>query len=531
MIHRWFTPISTALAAVLAGLFAQMVLPASALAHSQVGQQHFHIDCSDNVNLCHDVVESDDIFGHYVGHDEPETSFYSDVPGSGNSMRWELTLPEDPPGQASAGKSFNFQLHIAFWLSMVMCDTQSYPLQTNVCIADSDRNITDLTHHPGGALTELQFYPPGWRKGAFGSCDATKWCSALTIDSLSYNPITGQLLNKACAAYAGVEYINYAFITKDGHSQAPANPIESTLQTITPDPTRDLFMNSGDKLLIWLHDTAHGLKVEIWDQTTGQYGSMTASAGNGFGQIKYAPDPSTECTNIPYDFHPMYSTASKQSVLPWIADGTGITYSEEIGHFDYCTSIHTDRTCNGLEGIQQDQEPADADDFGCISASESSRVKVSGCRGGNLGFDGTSYQELWPDGDTRLHPTPVLFSSPLIGQAGQSSYSDVALMTDLPLIESQVGTCDIGTGAGCSLIPFTDDGTPATFYPFYSISQHGESCRWLVGNDVPGLTTQDFGKNAQYGQLYPVPRILPGGQVTSVFIVFRHDMTNPCGSR
>src|SRR5689334_18693347 len=35
--------------------------------------------------------------GHYIGHDEPVMSFYSNAPGSGNNMQWQVTLPKERP--------------------------------------------------------------------------------------------------------------------------------------------------------------------------------------------------------------------------------------------------------------------------------------------------------------------------------------------------------------------------------------------------------------------------------------------------
>ena len=49
-------------------------------------------------------------------------------------------------------------------------------------------------------------------------------------------------------------------------------------------------MNSGDVLKVALHDTANGFQVDISDLSTGQSGSMTASAANGFGEVQYAPN-------------------------------------------------------------------------------------------------------------------------------------------------------------------------------------------------------------------------------------------------
>jgi hypothetical protein len=138
---------------------------------------------------------------------------------------------------------------------------------------------------------ELQFYPPGWTpRPVFGfACDARKWCAALTIDSLSVNPVHGTVLNAACASLTGLEYVNFAFITKKGRSQAPANPVESTVATFTPDAAQDLFMNSGDRLVVSLHDTAHGL------QSSPAVGSSTISNCGSFSKAR----PSSESASQP----------------------------------------------------------------------------------------------------------------------------------------------------------------------------------------------------------------------------------------
>src|SRR5437764_3446252 len=171
-------------------------------------------------------------------------------------MRYQLTLPRDPSPSAplSPGKSFNFELHPAFWFGMAMCDTQSYPELLNTCTPDSDKNIVDpaiSAKHPGTAFMEMQFYPPGWVPWPAGtSCSAKQWCAALNIDSFSENPVTGQFNNNACLSTVGVEPVNFAFITKSGVPHAPANPVNATIDTYTPNPSTDLFMNSGDDIVI-----------------------------------------------------------------------------------------------------------------------------------------------------------------------------------------------------------------------------------------------------------------------------------------
>jgi hypothetical protein len=496
--------------------------------------QHHTLNCASNAQFCTEVYDSESVFGEdvYVGHDEPSVLFYSNRPGSGNHMRYELTLPKDPPPNPSNGRTYNFELHPAFWFGMAMCDTQSFPEQVSTCTPDSDSNIVDPAQsaaHPGTAFMEMQFYPPGWVPWPAGvSCDPTRWCAALNIDSLSENPVTGQVLNPTCAAITGLEYVNFAFITKNGVPQpnSPPNPVESTINTFTPNPAADLFMNSGDRIIVTLYDTAHGLRIDLQDLTTHQSGSMTASAANGFGQVQFDPT-GTSCVNIPYDFHPMYSTSSEQTRVTWAAHSYNIAFSDEIGHFDFCDNVDPNSgTCIGNEGSPGDQEPADGDDFGCFPASDSLLVQVSGCIGTNSGFDGVSYQQnAWPDGKNGLHPTPIQFTSPTTGPGNLFNYSRVAFETDLPRIEQN--TCNRTTGTGCTLLPTTDDNTPAAFYPFYSITFSQGDCRWEEGANLPH--SFNFGGNAEYGKLLTLTYTGTGGTPITRINDFRNVIPfNPC---
>src|SRR5205085_3398073 len=193
-----------------------------------------------------------------------------------------------------------------------------------------------------------------------------------------------QDLNDTCAAITGVEYVNFAYVTKNGIPQAVPNPVQFNPADQTPDPHKVLFMSQGDHIVITLHDTAHGLRTELQDLTTGQSGFMTASAANGFGQVKFAPNPSNDCVNLPYDFHPMYSTSSEKTRVTWAAHSYNIAFSDEIGHFDFCNGPNP-ATPGGAcpagdtEGITGDTEPTDGDDNGCFPASASTLVQVSGC--------------------------------------------------------------------------------------------------------------------------------------------------------
>ena len=164
-------------------------------------------------------------------------------------------------------------------------------------------------------------------------------------------------------------------------------------------------------------------------------------------------------------------------------------------------------------------------------------VQLKGCIGTNTGFDGVPYQPVWPDGNTQLHPTPIMFSSPLTGSGYNVNYSRVAFEADLPRIEvAQPGSssyvCDRNTGDGCTLIPNTDDGQPAAFYPFFSIRSVGGQCVWQLGNHIPG-SKNDFGQNAQYGTFLNLSYTAfgGGGAPTTRYNDFRYVLSkNPCNA-
>src|SRR5262249_40351591 len=209
--------------------------------------------------------------------------------------------------------------------------------------------------------------------------------------SLSLNPVTNKANNPGCLAKAGFEYLNFAFVTKNGRSIGPANPLGSTLATFTPSP-RDLFMNPGDHLQVAFRATANGLKGKINDLSTGQSGSMTASKANGFAQIGFDPH-GTSCKAIPYNFHPMYSTSSTKTRVTWAAHAFNIGFDSEIGHFQFCTgprpipATEFGALPNGnptvcpkgdKEGRALNATPADGDDAFCFPAKEAPVYKLAG---------------------------------------------------------------------------------------------------------------------------------------------------------
>src|SRR6185312_14248093 len=116
------------------------------------------------------------------------------------------------------------------------------------------------------------------------------------------------------------------------------------------------------------------------------------------------------CTNIPYDFHPMYSTSSEKTRVTWAAHSYNIAFSDEIGHFEYCATVTVDGGCSA--GTSSVDPTGDADDPPCFGPATSTRIQIGGCLGTDTDFDGVPYQNVWPgtsrsrSQDLRLHPSP-----------------------------------------------------------------------------------------------------------------------------
>ncbi len=509
--------------------------------------------CQSSKSLC--VNSYNKTGDEYVGHDEPSLEFKSGLKGSGYNMTYTVTLPRDPKTQPNAsgkgGSTWNFQLRPTFWFGLTLCDSQSAPEFTKKCTPDSDRNNLVGTNpakrnyigkHPGNAFMELQFYGPGYvpQFEGFG-CTAHQYCAAMTIDSRTVNQNTGIENTSACNNYilGGPEPINWAYVTRSGKSQAPANPLftgtftSPNLSAVNPNPAKDLFMNPGDRVRIHLHDTPAGLRANLSDLTTGQSGSMTASVANGFGHILYTPNSST-CQVAPYAFHPEYSTANPRGNT-WSAHTYNVAMSDEIGHFENCLQLDANFNC-ATPG-NQDASGLDADDVGCVPGTDSTVVHINGCFAADSDWDGQSYRKDWPGTnpnvarDRALHPSPVLFTSPT---TRGRNYSTIAFETDLPRIEasdSQANPpfCDRLTGANCVNPP-----NGAKFYPFFSTTVRNGTCTWQEGGKfIPG-TTNDFGgsSKAEFGPLLKSVFPIAGFTTEELFENFNSgNITNPCPAR
>jgi hypothetical protein len=441
--------------------------------------------------------------GHYIGHDEPDLRFISQRRGSGNDVVWNETLGVDPtaaPTVNTPGSDVThfFELSIAPWISMSLCDSNSYPQEA--CTPESDANAAKGSFPGGGgAFLELQFYPPGFAPFSDNiSCDNTHWCAAMVIWSLECT--NGfETCNPNCE-----EPGNFAWIQMNGVPTGPPSPQLSDINTVTPNQ-QTLFMNGGDSISTHIRDVdvgggAKALKISITDETTGQRGYMVSSAANGFMNTSI-----TDCSGTPYNFAAEYDTASYPNTTPWAALQTNISTEYEIGHFTPCTRV-TDKTntggdpywneCKGpyeqFDSSEDPGEDAPCYPLGDTHGGTTDPNLVAGCTstfgGGDLDFDGSSYWAEWPDSTTPdTWPSTFQHSAPTTGGVG---YKSMQFEADVAASES---SCTPTGGAGCRVPP---PGGPGKFYPWWTQTSIGGTCSFEFGEMNNG---NSYGNERQYG--------------------------------
>jgi hypothetical protein len=466
--------------------------------------------------------------GHYIGHDEPDTTFTSSAPGSGNNVSWTITLGRDPkaaPTVVSPGHDVShwFELGSVPWFSMALCDPNSYPLTS--CTPESDSNaptchFATCTSGAGGgsAFMEMQFYAPGVPPFPDSlSCDDTHWCAALTIDSAACTA-GFTFCNASCP-----EPVNFAFIARNGVPAGPPSPQDSDTQTLTPN-RETLLMNPGDRLTFHMWDAplpgggGNAFEVFMDDLTTHQTGFMQASAANGFMNTS-----SADCSGTPFNFQPEYNTAKLGNINPWGAIATDISTEFETGHWEACTSLSDPisasdpndtgpafATCNGPyeNTTAADGNTPEVSDAPCYPAGDthpgfdgvgtsSAPDTMTGCQtglAGDIDFDGSSYWTEWPTGLTPgTFPGSFLELFPTTNGA---PYNQYYIQTDIGLSEQTCGPVSGGTGtlSGCTVPP----QGPGGFYPYWSFANNSGTCSIMFGN-VSGSGLATFGKDAQYG--------------------------------
>jgi len=492
--------------------------------------------------------------GHYVGHDEPSVKFISGAANSGNTMSYFMKLPLDPAKPATnTGSVVKYgELSIAPWFAVPLCDPNSYPL--NPCTPDSDSNSGSFSdpNAAGSALMELQFYPPGFAPFADNiSCSRTRWCVAMTIDSLEAT-FNFASINPNCT-----EPVNFAYLQNNGQPAGPPSPQLADVHTATPN-SHTLMINPGDAVKVSITDPAGGFTATVRDLTTHRTGFMVASTANGFANT----DPNT-CAGTPFTFHAEYATAQVGNGVPWTALNTGVMMEQEIGHSEVCASLthkngikggkaFTDTnvfdtcvggseggkkhpgegSCNSRGFCQNPETEGTTSPIACPSRNaasgqlcefadglcfpqgtrtvtllghlvkETSPVNIceqDRFQNGDLDFDGMSYQKTtWPNGSPNV-PTSFRYAGPF--DSSGHTYPQAQFETDVAGSEF---LCNVFDGLNCDAPPLGSH-----FYPFWTMTNKAgqgiagffqHACVWNFGNVIKNVTTQPLRGAAQYGR-------------------------------
>lgn len=430
-------------------------------------QSIYTLACTD---VRKDIVKDAQAHGYpyYIGHDEPALQFFSNTAGSGNNMKWKIQLPNEPTPTQNGAKVANFELFVADWLGLALCDPSSNPF--GACTPNSDTNNPNTA---GSAFLELQFFPPGLE------VSNTQWSALLHINSYERS--------NSC-----IEPTTAAFITTDG---TPGGP--------------KLLMNNGDDLVVTMRDTGNGLEIVINDLTTATTGTMVASGANGF----FHTDPDT-CAQSPFDYHPEYSTAKPGNVLPWGAIAPNVDNSFETGHWELC----------GDAACTTKPDGGDADDSNFITVRG-----IGGTLNTDSDLDGTPYNTNWPDGSAN-HPSSLIIGSPDDNGFGPLSFDGTNYLEGYNRISfvtaTNFGTAPFypfysqaGTGTACR-INFGNDITGTTTNDFGKTAQYGTTINnpCLSGKFDYSLSVSPSDKTILTGDTAPygVTATLNSGTAASV---------------
>ncbi|MCI4350722.1 MAG: hypothetical protein L3K15_04340 [Thermoplasmata archaeon] len=206
------------------------------------------------------------------GHDEPVMEFYSNQPGSGGNISWNVTLPIDR--NATQNQS---DLYVAMWFGMTMTDPFGWLSQ---------------------CFLELQFYPDQtWYNGP-----GTPNPLNSTVNG-AWNAAAVAWQIQATSGYENPCFYQPAFLHNLGYGKGNGSYLN---------------MTQGDRVGVtmtgWVGDP-FGENLSIIDYTNGQWSNITLYNSTG---------------NYPLD--PAYATNQYENSLQWGFGELPVTFAFETGH-------------------------------------------------------------------------------------------------------------------------------------------------------------------------------------------------------
>jgi hypothetical protein len=234
--------------------------------------------------------------------------------------------------------------------------------------------------------------------------------------------------------------------------------------------------------------------------------------------------------------------------VPGAAHTYNIAFSDEVGHFEYCSSVAAEfGPCTSTTGSDKKSGDDGGQPPGCIDpgfAAAFGLLHIGGCLDSDSDFDGVPYRNnTWPGSfkdptqDALFHAEPVVFSSPLLTDANGNlrNFNRVAFETDLPRVEGNttppcqrhlLNPADKNPGQGC-----VNPAKGAAFYPFYSTRLDANGCQWQEGGPfIPG-TLDNFGgsSKAEFGPILANFYPAVNGHPQYIYETFHQTLPmNPC---
>ena len=480
---------------VLAGLLllGASLAPASAASKKQDPEGREPL-CESNRSLCGDPFKT---LGIYVGHDEPSVEFKSASPGSGNDITYRLTLPKDPPqhvrrrtaraapGTSSSGRPSGSGSRCATRSRRPSTRRPARPTQTRTTSSEPNPTAAGLHRQaPRQRVHGAAVLRPRLRSAVRGLRLHGAPVLRRHDDRQPDRPGPEHRRrpnNADCDNYilGGIEPINWAYITKSGVSQAPANPLftgtfdDPNFAAVNPDSTEGPVDEPGRP-----HQdphARHGRRVPGRPDRPARRvraGSMTASIANGFGHILYEPElRHMPCGAVRVPPRVQHGQPARQHVvrahlqrgLSRTRSGTSRTASSWTRDFNCAVPA-------GYEG--QAARPDDDNDF-CVPAEDSMLVQINGCFSDDGDFDGPVLSARLAGDDPnraagrRAPPIAGPVHQPARERRRRTTRRSRSRPT-CPRIEAADSQdnppfCNRTTGADCVNPP-----RGAAFYPFYS---------------------------------------------------------------
>jgi List-Bact-rpt repeat protein len=250
------------------------------------------------------------------GHDEPGVQFYSNLPGSGGNVTWNITLPTD------RSSTFNqSNLYSAMWFGMAMNDPYGW---LNMCFLELQFYPDQTWYNPG------PLYPSATVNGAWVGAAVAWQIEASTgfEDPCFYEPL--YLNGVPGPAYLNMTQGDHVKVTMTGYATSPTGEQISIKDLTNGQASSVVMFNSAQNYPVDPAYSANNYPAAFqWTPggeypvafafETGHAGNPDWPANNSYGGCSGGPQSTPQDPGAPC---PSYDPGSwaNDSLTPWHID-------------------------------------------------------------------------------------------------------------------------------------------------------------------------------------------------------------------